>query len=161
MNELRLHPLYKEAALQISLSKEVFFSDKELAEMLELKLDTQDFQFGKLKLIEGLLDIYNIDFIRAANEDKGKGYKKATNEEKITVTTTRLKRKIYSTARKQRKILSIVDPAALPESVKKEYDAHFIRSGLLQSFLSQTTNKKILTGSVVRIDRPKLIEETQ
>lgn len=158
--ETRLHPLYKEAAMQISKREKLFFSDNELAEMLDCDMMSQDFQFAKLQLVNELLYTFDIDFIRSENEDEGKGYKIASNDEKVAVTTKRLQKKIYSTARKQRKVLSTVDRNLLSnETLCKVYDTATIRGGLLLSFFSQASRKLLTTDTIVRIDRPKLIEK--
>lgn len=159
----KLHPAYKEAAKQIADNGKVFYSDGALSMMLEEPLDTKFFDFARLKLIAYLLDEYGIDFIRseiiAADDAKLKGYKIATPAESVKITARRLDKRVNNAARKQRKVLSVVDYGALPAEVQKEYDARVIRGGLLAAFLAQTPLKRCVPGVVVRFDRPSIIDK--
>jgi hypothetical protein len=157
----KLHPSYKEAARRITAENKVFYSDEALGFLLEEDIGTKDYEFARLSLISYLLDEYGVDFIRAEaieGKEKCKGYKIATAVESVQITARRLQNRIRNAARKQRKVLSVVDPGALPEVVKKEYDARLIRGGLLASFLAQTPLKRCVPGIAIRVDRPKLIQ---
>jgi hypothetical protein len=154
----RLHPLYKDVARQISGAEDIFYTDGELAEMLEEDLTSDEYNFARMNLVAHLLDEYGIDFIRAANEISGKGYKIATSEESVVISAARLQRKIRNGARKQRKVLSIVDRSQLEAATQVDYDAYLIRGGLLQAFFAQTPLCKCYPGVTLRIDRPALIQ---
>jgi hypothetical protein len=157
----RLHPLYKDVALMIAGSERVFYSDDNLAALLEEEIGSQAFDFARLNLAAHLLDEYSIDFIRAEdieNGAKSKGYKIATPTESVQITAPRLQNRIRNAARKQRKVLSVIDYGALPAAVKKEYDARVIRGGLLMAFLAQTPLRQCVPGVKMRIDRPKIIK---
>jgi hypothetical protein len=122
--------------------------------MMDEEPESKRFEFAKMQLIEYLLDEYQIDFIRSENEKEGKGYKKATPEESITVSTERMNRKVQNAARKQAKIISTVDRAELSDDMKNRHDRHFIRNGMLIAFLNKTARR--LPTSSVKIDVPKL-----
>lgn len=154
----KLYPDYKQAAEEISTGENVFYSDNDLSDMLNEAVGTDQFRFAIMKLNSYLLDAYMIDFIRSENEAQGKGYKIATDEERIEITAKRLSRKVWSTTGKQRKVLDTVDRAVLPDVIKGAYDRHMIRSGLLISFLNKTPLSKCLPGAMVRVDVPKMIE---
>lgn len=156
---LRIYPIYKEVAHLIANNQQVFYTDVELASLLEVEPDLPDFQFLKMNLIYHLLDKYKIDFIRAINEKFIKGYKIATPEESVKLSAKRLQNRIVRAARKQRKVLGVVSREKLPEEIKLEYDAYLIRGGLFASFLAQTPLRRCLEGVVMRIDRPKLIKK--
>lgn len=153
----RLHPLYKELAQAIAIGDQVFYTDEEIAAGLEEELETKPFEFARMKLVDHLLDSFEIDFIRAENTKKQRGYKIATPVESVKISAPRLQKRISNAARRQRKVLSTIDRPALPESIQKEYDAYVIRGGLLASFLAQTPLKRCLEGIQVRFDRPKII----
>lgn len=157
----RLHPLYKEAAQIIAAGDQVFYSDEDLAALLEEAIGSKLYEFARLKLIAYLLDEFGLDFIRADHikrRKKIKGYKIATPVESVRITARRLQNRIKNAARKQRKVLSVVDCSALPEEVKREYEARVIRGGLLASFLAQTPLGRCVPGINIRFDRPKIIQ---
>jgi hypothetical protein len=157
----RLHPLFKDVARLIAGDERIFYSDEDLSNLLEEPIGTMAFDFARMKLASHLLDEYSIDFIRAEaieHRSKRKGYKIATPVETVRITAPRLQNRIRNAARKQRKALSVVDYGALPEEVKREYDARVIRGGLLASFLAQTPLRRCVPGITMRIDRPRVIK---
>jgi hypothetical protein len=157
----RLHPLFKDVARLIADDERVFYSDEDLAALLEESIGSMAYDFARMNLANHLLDEYGIDFIRAEaieEHSKRKGYKIATPVETVRITAPRLQNRIRNAARKQRKALSVVDYGALPAAVKKEYDARVIRGGLLAAFLAQTPLRQCVPGVKMRIDRPKIIK---
>ena len=154
----KLYPDYKQAAYDIDAGGKIFYSDVELAQMLSVEIGTDEFRFAIMNLNKYLLDEYNIDFIRAKNETKGKGYKIATDQERVDITTERLSRRFKFAVAKQRKVLNTVDRSALPDDTKIKYDRYAVKNGLLISFLNKTPLSKCLPGAAVRVDVPKMIE---
>lgn len=157
----KVYPPYKDAAGSIAFHDQRFYSDSQLAELLEENIESDGFQFAKLNLIKYLLDEFGIDFIRVENEDGVKGYKIATPVESVRITAKRLHSRIRNATRKHGKVLSNVDRAVLPADVQKEFDARLIRGGLLAAFLSQTPLKKCIEGIKIRLDHPTIIDRGQ
>ena len=153
---MKLYPPYKEAARHICESDKDFFSFKEIADMLEVEIETQDWQFGRMKVKQYALDEYSIDLIPTANEHKGRGYKKATDEEMVTVTCPRLNKKGFNTIRKHRKILTCVDTTKLSDKVMKLFERNVVKNLLEISLLEKSPLKKCTPGMTVSVGTPKL-----
>ncbi len=155
---MKLHPAYKETAREISESEKEFFSWDEISSMLRVEKDTIEFQLERMKLKTHALDEYDIDLIPTANEFKGRGYKKATDEERVKITARRLDVRVRNSVRKQRKVLTTVNPNMLTDGVRKLFNQRLIKNGLIISFLHKTPLKKCVSGAAVSVGTPKLIE---
>ena len=156
---MKLHPAYKEAAKEIAESEKDFFSWDEIAAMLDTPKDTIQFQIQRMQLKSHALDEFEIDLIATANEHKGRGYKKATDEEKVVVTAPRLDRRIRNATRKQRKVLTTVEPSLLSEKILAKFNRHIVKNGLMIAFLHKARLSKCLPGVTVDIGTPRLIEK--
>lgn len=157
---ITIYPEYKNAAHVISKGQEIFYSDKTLATMLMADKETKEYQFRLMHLVRHLLEDHGIDFIRAANEVEGKGYKIATDKESLDITVSRLSRKVRNTACKQAVVLNIIDREKLEHSDIQVHEQRLLKNGLLLSFLAQSERKKITSKYEVRIDVPKIIPIT-
>ena len=156
---MKLHPAYKEAARHIHRGGQVFFTDTELSGLLSEPVGTDGFRFAIMNLNEHLLSEYQIDFIRAENQEGQRGYKIATSEESVRITTQRLSRRLRNVVSKQRRVLDTVDRNQIGEEAAWLYDRHMVKNGLLTSFLNKTPIAKCIPGLAVRIDVPRLIED--
>ena len=157
MNETRIYPAYKEAALTIATADRAFYSDEELAFMLERVIYTDPYEFALMELVRQLLHEYQIDFIRWTSEDGVKGYKVATSEESVKITVNRLRGRMRRAVCKERRVLDTVDRSACSLAVQDEYDRQMIRNGMTISFLNKTSLSRCVPGLSVRVDVPRLI----
>ncbi|WP_319408804.1 hypothetical protein [uncultured Desulfosarcina sp.] len=156
---MKLHPAYKEAGRRIYQKGQIFYTDGELAGLLMEPAGTDGFRFAVMNLNEHLLSEYQIDFIRAENPDGEKGYKIATSEESVMVTTQRLARRFRNVVSKQRRVLDTVDRNRISEEAAYLYDRHMVKNGMMTSFLNKTPISRCEPGLMVRIDVPRLIED--
>lgn len=156
---MKLHPAYKEAGRRIYRAGQVFYTDRELAELLMEPAGSDGFRFAIMNLNEHLLSEYQIDFIRSENAEGERGYKIATSEESVMVTTQRLARRFRNVVSKQRRVLDTVDRGRISQEAAWLYDRHMVKNGLLTSFLNKTPVSRCVPGLAVRIDVPRLIED--
>ena len=154
---MKLYPAYKEAGRRIYDGDQIFFTDSELSELLAEPLGSDGFRFAIMNLNEHLLSEYQIDFIRAENPEGDRGYKIATSEESVMITTQRLARRFRNVVSRQRRVLDTVDRSRLSDDAAGLYDRHMVKNGLMLSFLNKTPISRCEPGLVVRIDVPKLI----
>jgi hypothetical protein len=153
---MKLHPPYKEVARFIAESSKDFFTYKQIAEMLEVELNSQDFQIQRMHLKSHTLDEFDIDLIPTANEHLGRGYKKATDDEKVEITAPRLTRRIFNATRKQRKVLTTVDTGLLSEAARLKFERNMVKNLSLISFLQKTPLRKCVPGMTVSVGTPKV-----
>lgn len=154
---MKLHPAYMEAARMISESPRDFFPYTEIAELLEVDLDSQDFQIQRMHLKNHALNEYDLDLIPTSNEHLGRGYKKATDEERVTITTPRLSRRITNAVKKQRKILTTVDPGLLNDKVRDLYNKNLVKNSMFIAFMEKLPLRKCIPGLKVSIKTPKFL----
>lgn len=154
---MKLHPAYKEAGRCIYQRGQIFYTDGELAKLLMEPVGTDGFRFAIMSLNEHLLSEYQIDFIRAENQEGERGYKIATSEESVIITTRRLARRFRNVVAKQRRVLDTVDRGRISEEAAWLYDRHMVKNGMMMSFLNKTPINRCEPGLSVRIDVPKLI----
>lgn len=159
----RLHPIYKDVARLIAANQQaesrIFYSDKELAGLLEEELGGKEYQFAFMGLVAHLLEEYQIDFIRSENEVTGKGYKIATPEESLQITIDRLHRKQLKALNKQRRVIDTIDRSGLSVEQQMDYDRKIIRNSMLVSFYHKTPLSKCIPGAQIRVDVPRLFIE--
>lgn len=153
---MKLHPAYKEVARAIAESPKDFFTYEEIAEMLEVELDSQDFQIQRMHLKSHALDEFDLDLIPTANEHLGRGYKKATDDEKVEITAPRLSRRIFNATRKQRKVLTTVNTELLSERAKLLFERNIVKNLSLIAFLQKTPLRKCEPGMSVSVGTPKV-----
>jgi len=155
-----LYPAWKEAAKVIGNEDKIFYANWELEKLLREKQGSQKYNLARMMLKSKLLNEFGIDFIPVKEKDTNKsiGYKKATAEESVKITTARLQRRHKRTNRIQRKIIDTIDRNELSIAAKTVYDARIVQSGLMRAFLKKSNLKKCLPGSTVKIDHPKIVQ---
>lgn len=152
-----LYPNWKEAVKIITESDEtIFYSDEDISELLDEPISSDKYRFNLMHLKSYLLYEKGIDFIRSESPTQGKGYKIATDSEKVNITMDRLHRRIRNAAARCSEVISITDPVQITDTEKKLLDHHSGRNGMLLAFLHKTARK--LPAEILTISVPKIAE---
>lgn len=160
MTDVRIHPLYMDAAETIASGEQLFYSDTAIAQLLEQRLGTVDYGLEFMNLKERLFWHHNIDFIRTEDPVAGKGYKIANSAESLIKTATRYRKRVCKTVGRQARLLDkMIDRGALDSEEQKIYERRQIQNGLERILVHNTPLRKCTKDLTldIRRDVPKAL----
>lgn len=160
--KLPLFPNWKELARLIAEDcwaddATPFYSDQEIASLLETQIGTTEFSFNWLKCREVLLKKHGIDFMRVKSPVPG--YKVMSNHEKVEYGFRRRFNKTRRNVRRTVALCRSVNRNLLSDDDAKAHDVQLAKSGLMQAVylqLPKTENGLRLTIEINN-DIPSLL----
>lgn len=146
----RLHPGWKEAVARISPHEPGWFvSDAQLEAWFEKTKGTDPFNLDLLQAKNALLWKDHIH-LKRTEQDGIKGYRIATDQEKVDGYVEELQRRTKSLIQRQAHVINGVDPDQLDEDGVRKHEHQVRRSGLQLAFHSVLeANTKKVSGSLV------------
>lgn len=163
-SKLSLFPNWKELARLIAEDccandATPFYTDQEIASLLEAQPGTNEFSFGWLKCREALLKKHGIDFMRVKYPEPG--YKVMSDHEKVEYGFRRRFNKTRRNVRRTVALCRSVNRNLLSDDDAKAHDVQLAKSGLMQAVylqLPKTENGLRLTIEINN-DMPGILPE--
>lgn len=155
IERMKLHPLYLNAARVMAENRanKQFYTDDEICVLLDVSNIRKGFSF--FQLFYTLKKDYSIDLIRL-KVDGHKGYKIASDSEKINIVCKKRQERIIGHLNRQLDTIVSVDVnnLSLDESIK--HDRYLIKVGILK-LINQKPLTSFTKQSLVNSSTPRLI----
>ena len=139
MSQTTLFPNWKELAKVIAAAEDDkpagFYTDADIANLLDTEPGTQDFSFQWMQCRDHLLKTYGIEFMRV--KAPVRGYKAMSDTEKVNVGFTRRMKKTRRNANRMSRVVGSVNRNALSADDARAHDQNMAKAGLLEGLLHQ------------------------
>ena len=139
MSQTTLFPNWKELAKVIAAAEDDkpagFYTDTDIADLLDTEPGTQDFSFQWMQCRDYLLKTYGIEFMRVKAPIRG--YKAMSDTEKVNVGFTRRMKKTRRNANRMSRVVGSVNRNALSADDARAHDQNMAKAGLLEGLLHQ------------------------
>lgn len=138
-----LFPPHREAAKLISgMGPGDFISDRTLEQALDAKRESDAFRFEKMRLDEALLAEHEMALVRESRDGE-KGYRVATDEDKVMLLGPRSRRRAEAAViRHRRVLLAVQDESSLSESAKKSLERQMQQNAFVRLAIESSKSRK-------------------